>query len=74
MLCDILIDLLYNKPNAKSVVWDMCGNVIVNNLLTKTKGMLSYPERVDTDEEFFCCRQKFRMKQINVGGEEYGEV
>lgn len=74
MLCDILIDLLYDKPNAKSVVWDMCGNVIVNNLLTKTKGMLSYPERVDTDEEFFCCRQKFRMKQINVGGEEYGEV
>lgn len=74
MLCDILIDLLYDKPNSKGVVWDMCGDVIIDNLLSKSGGIIEYPEAVSTDEEFSCCRKKFRMKQIDVGGENYGEV
>lgn len=74
MLCDILIDLLYDKPNSKGVVWDMCGDVIVDNLLSKSGGIIEYPEAVCADEEFSCCRKKFRMKQISVGGEHYGEV
>lgn len=74
MLCDILIDLLYDKPNSKGVVWDMCGDVIIDNLLSKSGGIIEYPEAVSTNEEFSCCRKKFRMKQINVGGESHGEV
>lgn len=74
MLCDILIDLLYDKPNAKGVVWDMCGDVIIDNLLCKSGGILEYPETVYDDEEFHCCRKKFKMKKINVGGEHIGEV
>lgn len=74
MLCDILIDLLYDKPNAKGVVWDICGETIIDNLLKKSGGMLTYPEKVDADEEFVCCRKSFKMKQINVGGEMDGEI
>lgn len=74
VLCDILIDLLYDKPNAKNVVWDMCGEVIISNLLTKSGGILAYPERVRDEAEFSCCRNKFRMKQINVGGGSDGEI
>ena len=74
MLCDILIDLLYDKPNTKGVVWDLCGDVIIDNLLAKSSGVLEYPEAVVEDSEFGCCRKKFKMKRINVGGEEYGEV
>jgi hypothetical protein len=74
VLCDILIDLLYDKPNSKGVVWDMCGDAIVDNLLKKTNGMIQYPEAVDSEEEFSCCRKKFKMKQLYVGGEENGEV
>lgn len=74
MLCDILIDLLYDKPNAKGVVWDICGEVVIDNLLSKSGGYIEYPERVDADEEFWCCRERFKMKRINVGGEKYGEV
>ena len=74
MLCDILIDLLYDKPNAKGVVWDMCGDSIINNLLTRSKGVLFYPENVDEEEEFECCRKKFKMKQITIGGYDCGEV
>lgn len=74
MLCDILIDLLYDKPNSKGVVWDMCGDIIIDNLLQKSGGMIEYPEKVDTDEEFGCCRRKFSMKTMYVGGEEYGKI
>lgn len=74
MLCDILIDLLYDKPNAKGVVWDMCGDVIIDNLLSKSDGIIEYPEAVECDEEFGCCRKKFRMKKVHIGGDRYGEV
>jgi hypothetical protein len=74
MLCDILIDLLYDKPNAKGVVWSMCGDVIINNLLEKANWNISYPEAVHEGEEFGCCRKKFVMKHINVRGENCGEI
>lgn len=74
ILCDILIDLLYDKPNSKSVVWEMCGDVIIDNLLEKANRIIEYPECVTEDEEFSCCRKKFRMKKITIGGEENGEI
>ena len=74
MLCDILIDLLYDKPNSKNVVWDMCGDTIIANLLKKSGNTLAYPERVVDGAEFSCCRNNFRMRQIDVGGEIDGEV
>ena len=74
MLCDILIDLLYDKPNAKGVVWDMCGDVIIDNLLAKSDGLIEYPEAVDCDEDFKCCRKRFKMKKINVGGDINGKI
>jgi hypothetical protein len=74
ILCEILIDLLYDKPNSKGVVWDMCGNVIINNLLQKTNGIMTYPEVVSDEEDFACCRKKFRMKSVNIGGEVDGEI
>ena len=74
MLCDILIDLLYDKPNAKGVVWNMCGDVIIDNLLHKSGYEIEYSEVVDDNEEFSCCRKKFRMKRVCVGGECDGEI
>ena len=74
VLCDILIDMLYDKPNSKAVVWDMCGDVFIDNLLKKSGGVIEYPERVSINEEFVCCRKKFSMKRINVGGEIDGEI
>jgi hypothetical protein len=52
----------------------MCGDTIIDNLLSKSGGISEYPESVSTDEEFSCCRKKFKMKKINIGGETDGEV
>ena len=73
MLCDILIDMLYGSNSTKCVVWDMCSDIIIQNLLAKSGGHLEYPELVDKDEDFSCCRKKFKMKCISIGGEPYGE-
>ena len=74
ILCEILIDLLYDKPNSKGVVWDICGDVIIDNLLEKANYVVNYPESVTENAEFGCCRKKFRMKQIDIRGEVYGEI
>ena len=74
VLCDILIDLLYDKPNSKGVVWDICGDVVIDNLLDKSGHMITYPAAVLEDEEFSCCRKKFKMKTMYVGGVDDGEV
>ena len=74
MLCDILIDLLYDKPNSKGVVWDICGDTVIDNLLQKSGYMIQYPEAVESDEEFSCCRKKFIMKNLYVGCEDNGEI
>lgn len=36
-LCDIILDLCYKKNNSKQFVWDIVGDVIVDNLLKKNK-------------------------------------
>ena len=73
-LCNILIDLLYDKPNSKGVVWDMCGDIIIDNLLKKSNYWIKYPEASCDGVEFGCCRKKFKMIDLNVGGEHYGEI
>lgn len=54
MLCDILLDLCYQKGKGnKQFVWDMCGDVIIENLLEKNDYKISYPTRDDQgDLEF----------------------
>lgn len=43
-LCNILIDICYEKSNvSKRFVWDMCGDVIVDNLLERHNNGFYYP-------------------------------
>lgn len=74
VLCEILIDILYDKPNSKCVVWDMCGDVIISNLLEKANYMITYPVKTNDNEDFSCCRHRFQMKELYIGGENNGEI
>ncbi|MBQ0088740.1 MAG: hypothetical protein KBT27_05360, partial [Prevotellaceae bacterium] len=42
-LCNILLDLCYRDGQKKSLVWDVCGNTIIDNLLEKHNYYLTYP-------------------------------
>ena len=67
VLCEILLDLCYKDGFDTNIVWNLCGDVIVEKLVAKS-GLYMYPER-DTDGEFSYGGMKFTMKCVEVGGE-----
>ena len=70
-LCDILIDICYSGRTDKEVVWIVCGDTIIDNLLKKNNNNLYYPKRVDDGGEFECCGHKFAMTKLKIlGGDE----
>ena len=58
---------------SKSIVWDVCGDQIIENMLKKHDNMLTYPEKC-SEAEFSCCGAKFVSKTIKIGGEKANEV
>lgn len=42
-LCNIMLDLCYNKSSTKRFVWSMCGTQIIHNLLTQNENKISFP-------------------------------
>lgn len=41
-LCDILIDICYSCSKGKNLVWDICGEQIIKNLLAKNGNTFTY--------------------------------
>ena len=67
MLCDILIDICYSGRNQKEVVWELCGNIIVENLLRHHNKEITFPKKVTSDGEFECMGYQFIMTTTKVG-------
>lgn len=42
-LCDILLDICYQRVRNKRLVWDVCSATIVKNLLKRNQGVISFP-------------------------------
>ena len=65
-LCDIIVDLCYSSSKSKQFVWDICGEVIIDNLLDKNDHMINYPVLVKSNgdfefggEQFIMCHKKY---------------
>ena len=65
-LCDIIVDLCYSSSKSKQFAWDICGEVIIDNLLDKNEHMINYPVLVKSDgdfefggEQFIMCHKKY---------------
>lgn len=65
-LCDIVIDLCYSSSKSRQFAWDICGEVIIENLLAKNNNIINYPVRVKSKgefefggEQFIMCQKKF---------------
>ena len=67
ILCEILLDICYRDGIDVSIVWNLCGDVIVEKLVNKS-GAYNYPEQ-DQNGEFCYGGIKFIMKNVTVGGE-----
>ena len=67
VLCEILLDICYRDGSDVGIVWNLCGDVIVDKLVGKS-GAYVYPE-LDPSGEFGYGGLKFTMKNVAVGGE-----
>ena len=67
VLCEILLDICYRDGADVSIVWNLCGDIIVDKLIGKS-GAYRYPEQ-DLNGEFRYGGFKFSMKSVVVGGE-----
>ena len=66
VLCEILLDICYRDGIDVSIVWNLCGDVIVDKLVNKS-GKYRYPEQ-DLNGDFSFGGIKFVMKDVIVGG------
>lgn len=68
-LCDIVIDICYQKSNTKRFAWEMCGSEIIANLLNKNGGVIHFPVQDDEGAIEFGGR-RFSMMEKVIGGNE----
>ena len=65
-LCDILLDICYEDSLAnKRFVWELCGDVIIDNLLEKNNNTINVPVLNDSGE-FEFGGNKFHMEKISL--------
>ena len=66
-LCDILLDICYQRSCTKRFAWNMCGKEIIGNLLQKNGNRIHFPV-LDQEGtvEFGGNRFSFYEKEIGV--------
>ena len=69
-LCNIVLDLCYTTNKSKQFAWDICGETIVNNLISKSDNVIQFPERRD-DGDFEFKGDRFSMKKLFIGGADH---
>lgn len=66
-LCDIVVDLTYDKEKSKQFAWDMCGEQIVANILRNTGGAIHWPRAANKGDIVFGGKP-FKMESLTVSG------
>lgn len=69
VLCNIVLDLCYTNSNSKQFAWDICGSVIIQNLLKRHDYKLSYPT-LDPNGDIEFNGEKFKMVTTQIDIEE----
>lgn len=67
-LCNILIDIGYSSKKGKTFIWEMSGNIIIKNLLSRTGGYAQIPVK-DSTGDIEYCGEYFTMKKVSMEGE-----
>ncbi len=64
-LCNVVLDICYQRSSTKKFAWEMCGGQIIKNLLSKNNNTISFPER-DNFGDIHYLGENFTVKQIEV--------
>lgn len=66
LLCDIILDICYTRSGTKQFAWDMCGDEIIENLLTNNGNVIHYPVMDEHgDIEYGGKRFSFECKEVS---------
>lgn len=68
-LCDILLDICYQKEGSKQFVWDIAGDIIIETLLKNNNGCISFPVR-DENGDIAFGGETFTLTTKRIGGED----
>lgn len=68
-LCDIVLDICYSRERSKQFAWEICGSMILNNLLKYNNYKIHYPQMVEDNGDFTYCGMQFKMCEKEIGGE-----
>ncbi len=69
-LCNIVIDICYSSNKSKQFAWDICGDVITENLLKANDYKIKYLEQNDNGDIEFCGEYfSKKIKDINTESE-----
>lgn len=58
-LCDIVLDICYQKECSKQFAWDICSETILHNLLLANNNVIHYPRQVEDNGDFKYCGKDF---------------
>ena len=66
-LCNIVLDLCYQKSSSKRFAWNMCGSEIIHNLLLNHNHTVHFPT-LDAEGEIEYCGERFKIvsKKLEV--------
>lgn len=64
-LCDIIIDICYTRECSKQFAWDMCGEIMVRNVLDKTGGVVRYP-RAARQGDVVYGGKRFKIEKLEL--------
>lgn len=67
-LCDIILDLCYSRNSTKRFAWNMCGDQIIENLLQRNGGIISFPVVSTDNPDFEYCGKTYAVKTKQIGG------
>lgn len=67
-LCNIVLDICYNKNATKRFAWNMCGADIIHNLLLKNNHCISFPTR-DDNGDFEYGGNKYSVETKTIGAD-----
>lgn len=66
VLCDIVLDICYTRSATKRFAWEICGEQIIQNLLSKNEYRVSFPA-IDAEGDITYKGQRFSIKEITIG-------
>lgn len=66
-LCNIVLDLCYQKSSSKRFAWNMCGSEIIHNLLLNHNHTVNFPT-LDSEGDIEYCGERFKIvsKKLEV--------